>query len=318
MNTLRLTNFTDNNLKETSYLTEVALQGATSITVANSEGYAVGEQLLIGYINSEQSEIRAITAIPDSRHITVAQLTLNHIKNEPINSLFGNQLKLYSAPVAGSSIPIDAAFIPVAQPVPINTGQIYTDVTDIFTSGAAWYKYVYFNSIDQSETSLSGATARLVGGTTTNYCSLSEIRGEAGFKNATYIGDDVIDQKRQAAQAQVNSALSGLYTMPLSSPVDPHIKQITLQIAAGLLMNAEYGLYGRGTDQGNAKLAWAEAELEKFKSKELVILNPDGTDSSLPGAGSGGASGWPNNTTEQLGPDNGGDNGPAFTRGRRY
>ena len=87
----------------------------------------------------------------------------------------------------------------------------------------------------------------------------------------------MVDAKRQAAQAEINGALSGHYTIPFASPVNPFIADLTARIAAGLLLTQSYGIYASmNTNNGEQKLKDARAQLLQLQNGQMTLTDTAG------------------------------------------
>src|SRR6476469_3662736 len=95
--TLRIVNFGELNIKERGNLAADAAVAATSLTVNYTDNFAVGDFLYIGRLGSESGEVSAIATIPDADTVTVAALTKPHLRFDDIQTLFGDQIKIYRA-----------------------------------------------------------------------------------------------------------------------------------------------------------------------------------------------------------------------------
>ena len=89
------------------------------------------------------------------------------------------------------------------------------------------------------ETALTDSEARH-GQDWGNYCSLDEIRAEAGFTSAFNLNDSLIFRHRRSAQSKINTALGSVYTVPFK-PVPEIIRTLTIKLAAGMLLQSAYG-----------------------------------------------------------------------------
>jgi hypothetical protein len=174
--------------------------------------------LLVGNPGAEGSEVLAVSAVnSDQVGVTVGATKLKHLQNEPVAKLYGNQAKIYRAPNTTGLEPADGSFTLLAT-VTLEPDQPSTTYVDATGGDGYWYKYTYFNSQNSNETDKTQSiAARGEGDSSGNYCTVDEVRGQAGFKNARYITDDLIDEKRKAAQDEINAALGGYYAVPFSS-----------------------------------------------------------------------------------------------------
>jgi hypothetical protein len=163
---------------------------------------------------------------------------LPHNFGLPLTYLFGDQIRIYRAPNSDGNQPADDQFAMITT-LSIDPNQALTAYIDANGGGDYWYKAVFVNSHSSAATSLALATARR-GDTGYHYVTIDAIRREAGFSNAPFISDDMIDEKRQFAEAETTSALTGVYALPLPLPINPNVVNACLQIAAGLLMSAQY------------------------------------------------------------------------------
>lgn len=291
--TLQITNFSELNIKERSVLDADAAVGATSVTAAYNDNMANNDYLYLGQLGTESGEVATISSLTGAKTIGTSALTKAHNRFEPATVLFGNQLKIYRAANVDGTTPADGSFS-VLTTVAIDFDQVQTKYTDSSGGSGYWYKTTYFNSTTSVETSLADCVARR-GGSTSVYASNESIRSEAGFKNNQFIPDSLVDEKRRAAQDYIDGQLSGLYTVPFVAPINDGIAEICRQLAAGLLMNHDYGVNASGKGAGDGKIKWAYDEIAKIKNKVTVVTDQNGSDTSI--ANVGGWSSWPDTTT---------------------
>lgn len=293
--TLKLTNYKDGTISDQTTLIEVPAVGSSSLQVANNQDFTDGVFTLIGTAGGKGSEIILSTATTSGESIPLSEPTsLPHSQYDPVYALFGDQLKIYRAQNINGSQPTDDSFSLIAT-IDIDPNDFSTTYTDADGGGGYWYKCTNYNSVTSAETSLATATA-VRGLFTVNYCDLDEIRREAGFTYAPYVTDDQIDEKRQAAQDEINGALDDFYATPFQPPIPSNLRQICIVLAAGYLRQAQYSQSSDARVNGQAKIDWAEGELNKLIMKERVLVGKDGSVEDLPGA-TGGADGWPNSST---------------------
>lgn len=294
MQTLKLTNFSSNNIVDQSQLAEATPADSNSLTITNANDFTTGF-VLVGAIGGKTSELLPADSASSGTAISLNSNTvLPHNQYDPVYSLFGNKLRIYRAPNVDGSQPADGDFS-LLDTIDIDPNDSATRYTDDSGGGDYWYKYTFFNSGDNSETDI--ASSRAARGTfTVAYCSLDEIRQEAGFKFATYVTDDIIDEKRQAAQDEINGALDQFYDTPLQPPINDYLKRITIRLAAGYLRLAQYSQIADTKLNGQNMVDSAQADLKKLIMKERVLVNKEGTALDGPGA-TGGTDGWPNEST---------------------
>jgi hypothetical protein len=281
-------------------LTADAPVSSSTLTVENTAGFSATDFFTIGNFGSETAELLTITSTTGANTITpTASTSFAHLSGEAVLRLFGSKLRVYRAANVNGQPAADDTFTLLAT-IDIQVDQTGTEYTDADGGEGYWYKYTCYNPTSGSETSLSDSQA-VRGGNVGNYCSIADIRQEAGFMYAPYITDDMIDQKRQAAQREIDGALVGIYAVPFTPPINPFIADICKRLAAGLLLLEQYGAIKRkdNTD-GQSKVDGARADIQR-------ILNPQGADGITLTDGTGtpialtnpntSVSGWPNETT---------------------
>ena len=213
--TLSINNFGNLNLVEPTQFDADYPASTTVLNIKNTANYSAGDFLILGMVGTEQSEKAVIQTVTPNTSITLTTGTkFPHKRFEPIVSLFGDQVRVYRANNVDGSIPADASFASLST-FNINIYKDYTSYTDSSGSSAYWYKFTYFNSTTSAETALAGATAARGGGYG-HYCSIADIRTEAGFNNNTNIPDALIDSRRIDAEGEINSELMDVYTLPFA------------------------------------------------------------------------------------------------------
>jgi hypothetical protein len=305
---INIPNYESNNLYAMTHRTRLdgaVIIGATTLTVENTADYTIGDTILIGMPGAETSETSIIQSITGGNTITITTPTkLAHERYEYINGILGTQINLYRALNVNGLQPPDTSF------TLLNSTNIFfdgptTQCSDPSGSDAYWYKYTYANPAKSVETSLADSRSARGGGTG-DYCSIDSIRLEAGFKTATYITDAMIDEKRRAAEDEINATLQGFYTVPFVHPVNPFISDICVRLAAGMLLLEQYGTFKTAnTGNGSAKVSEARADLQTIATKQKELTDTNGQSLALAGS-TGGASVWPNETTDGTAYDGGG------------
>jgi hypothetical protein len=273
---LRVDNFASRNIKERIRLSADVAAAATALTVENNQGATVDYPVLIGPRGREQTELRRVLSVAGASTINLsAALSFAHVSGDEGVILFGDQIKVYRAANVDGRTPADASFAAfLASPVNIDFDQLMTDIQDPSGSSSYWYKFSYYNSTTTDETSLADSIA-VRGGGFGHYASVDAIRDEAGFSRNENIKDATIATYRDRAESIINSKLHGFYTLPLSSPIPGNITAITVLLAAGLLMNKEYGAMNTGgtSTEGKAKVDDAMAMLTELVSGDATITD---------------------------------------------
>lgn len=295
--TLQLDNFGDQNVYEVSQLEADSAVDDTDFTIENPQNFAANNYLFLGRRGSEGAELFSISSLA-SNVITASSGALRaHSRFDEALHLFGNKIKLYRAPNVDGNQPSDDDFTAVTSgTIDIDTDQLYTEYVDADGSSDYWYKYTYYNPVNDVETPLEDSSSER-GGSIGIYASLFEIREEAGISNNRYISNSRVNDARKAAQEEVHSKLSGIYTLPFETPVNSMINRIVKLLAAGFLLTSTYGVVNAlSTNNGDNKTKEARDLLQKLSTKELVLNDVTGTDTSLPGTGRS-FGGWPDAST---------------------
>lgn len=307
--TLNIPNFRENNifLNTQTELTAIVVPGSSALPVLNNNSFT-SLFVLVGRPGSDVAELLPNTTPTPGTSIPLGSNTLlQHSQGDPVYALFGSQIRIYRALDAGlGQQPPDSAFgygTPYAT-VSIDSSSDSTQYTDAAGNGSYWYKFTYYNPTTSSETDIGSATA-VRGAFTVTYCSLDDIRGQAGFTYAPYITNASIDQKRQAAQDEINGALDEFYQTPLQPPINDFIKDICMRLAAGLLRLKHYSQISNPQINGQNMYDAAQLDLDKLIMKERVLVNKQGQSTAGPGA-TGGVEGWPNSSTQSAPGNQGG------------
>jgi hypothetical protein len=283
--TLRAQSFADINIREHSALAANAAVGATTLTFESTEGFLVGDIVYLGALSQEGCERVVIATVPSATSVTASATTLPHFQFDPVTSVVGDKVRIYRAANVDGTAPDDGDFAFLANRTiqPDKQSTYYIDATG---SSDYWYKLTYFNATSLDETDIDASTAAR-GDDFGHYASLTAIRKRAGFEGAVNLGDDKIDQHRRAAEAEINTTLGGAYTVPFTAPVPDQISTLTIDLAAGLLLD---DAFSGSSAQGTRLIKDTRAAL-------LALANRTGT---LPdGSGQSGEviSSWPDDTT---------------------
>lgn len=315
--TLRAPSFAEVNVKERTTLSAESAAADTTLELTSAQGFAADDFILIGHPGVENCEKRQISGLT-GLVATVSALTLNHEAYEPVTALRGDKVVFYRAANVDGTIPDDEDFTELAA-VDIDPDQQSTYYNDSDGSSGYWYKFTYRNSETEAETDLADATA-VRGDDYGHYASLSQIRKDAGLQHNPNIDDELVDEHRRAAESEINSAMTGRYVVPFSSPVPDLITQITIQLAAGLLLLNQYGTTATGSNKdGTAKCKAARALIARLQGETVDGLPPiyltDYLGDELPRES--GISYWPDETTEDADIEDGGSK-RAFYMGERF
>lgn len=251
--TLSLANFDQPNLGETAQLGADVAIGATSITIEYTDNLDAGDYLYLGRLGSESGEQVTINTVTSATTVILVSGTLKeHRADDPVTVLFGNKIKVYRAPNTDNRRPADNQYV-FLETISIDFDQVATNYLDEDGGSNYWYKYIYLNESSAQETSLDSSQA-VRGGVYGVYCSLGDIRSEAGLKNAKNLPDATVSMYRRRAQAEIDSKLGTVYTVPFN-PVPDAINEIATLLGAGWLLLKEYGAMNEGNRKsGGAKV----------------------------------------------------------------
>ncbi|KUM39015.1 phage protein Gp36 family protein [Arthrobacter sp. EpRS71] len=271
--TLRIDSFHDSNIVERSELSGDYVAESTTLKLRNSQGLVAGQVIYVGQLSLEGCEKAVIDSVDDETTLSLSEaLKLPHARYEPVTAVLGDSIHIHRAVDVNGKVPADDAFS-VLTTRSIDPDQLSTYYRDPEGSSAYWYRYSYFNPTTMEETPLQPAFR---GDDFAHYASLSEIRNEAGFKNATNLADGDIEQQRRAAEVEINASLNGAYVVPFA-PVPDTIRTLTIQLASALLLANAYGL----TSSTKQKLKDARAAIESCRLGSTVLTDGDGTSLSL-------------------------------------
>lgn len=323
MQTIQINNYDlPNVLASTQFSSDLTTTGVVSLPVNNSSGFTSG-YVILGGLGSSTAEMQTAIAAPGSTSITLSSGTLLlHNFNDPVTLLFGNQINVYRAnDVSGNGTqPPDTDFAKIGT-VTITANSSVTSFTDSSGTAGQWYKFTYYNSTTTAETLLSDSNAVQAG--VVHYVSLDQVRRAAGFRTNPKVTNDVIAEKRDAAEKEINGALLPVYSLPLPQPTDSIIQQLALNIAAGELMHEMYlEVNPKMAEEGEAKASMARhgggshTSLDELVARDVVLEDANFNDQTIPGGNA--ASGYPDATSRGHPTHQNGGGGQIFYPGMRY
>lgn len=263
-------NFSSLNIVETTFLDADANASAQSFTVQNPSNFATNRPIKIG--EGERAEIHRVQGITGNQITIVGTLAFDHKKFERVNRLRGDQVEFNRALNVDGQPPSNATYNDIGI-ITIKADTLETEFTDPDGGEDYWYKFVYVDSFDASKTDLTQATP-VRGGDYGHYCTIDDIRREAGFGANVHIPNSTIADTREDAESEVKGALivAG-YSLPLAS-VPPVVRNITKRLAAGYLLLQDYGVGAENsTAEGNSKVDLANKLLQKIQNRDIKLLN---------------------------------------------
>ncbi|NDZ93343.1 DUF1320 domain-containing protein [Streptomyces sp. SID6673] len=273
--TLRIESFKPENIRERTELLEPAAADDSVVKVLSTADLAMGDILYIGSQGREGCEKAVVASVGDSTTLTLATaLQHAHIAYDEVVRVLGDSIRIYRAPNVDDTIPADGSFVSLATRS-IDPEQLSTYYRDSNGTSDHWYKFTYTNLDTGAETDLSDSTA-VRGQDFGNYCSLREIREEAGFLDATNLRDTMVEQCRSNAQNEINAALRNVYGKKVPfNPVPGAIKTLTIQLAAAYLLQTAYP--GR-KDLWEPRFKAARTKLESLQNKDDSLTDDGGED----------------------------------------
>nr|WP_321999641.1 hypothetical protein [Rhodococcus qingshengii] len=214
--TLQADSFSRNNIRERTSLVEGVPKGAIEIKVASGQGYEAGSIIYVGELAREQCEKAVVESLTDDTNVTlVSPLKYPHVAFADVTGVLGDLVHFYRAANVDGKVPADDQFTVLATR-DIDPDQPPTYMTDTSGGSEFWYRRTYFNATTKEETALDGSEPRR-GQDWGNYCSLDEIRAEAGFTSSFNLNDSLIFQHRDRRRARSTLHLA-LSTQRHSSP----------------------------------------------------------------------------------------------------
>lgn len=275
--------------------------GQTVLSVNNAQGFVANSYIVLGNLGYEKAEIAKIASIDTGLiTITITSGTKHaHSEGELITKIFYNQRKFYrSTTESGTYTHLTSEGSPVNLKVDDPSGTCLEDSSGLSTS---WYKSTYYNSTTGQESDIDDAIATKAG-EVEFYTSIYKVKAEAGLQDNSYISDELVDSYRLESQNEVDSIISGVYSVPLSV-IPKIIEHITRLLAAGLLLQKEYGMESdlEINKTGERKITRAKELLDKIVAGSMKLIGPDGVALSTGTVLKASSSNVYNGTTEDLG-----------------
>lgn len=324
-NNINISNFDRPNILAQAQLTQDTAAGVNSLPVGNSASFAAGGYVLIGNVGSSTAELKTSNATASGTAIPLASTTaLAHSFNDFVTLLFGNQINVYRADdeYGNGTQPTDDKFAKIAT-INITPNSALTAYSDTAGTTGQWYKFTYYSQAASAETPL--ASSRAVRPGAVHFVSLDQVRDAAGFSNNPNVTDDIVAEKRDAAEKEINGALQSVYELPLPEPTNPIIVTIAKNIAGGELMAEMYtGVSPEKVVEGNAKAAKGRAGNEEdgtigilqLVEREVVLQDANYID--LTNRTTSGVSGYPDATVTGFSTRTQGGGDQLFWPGMRY
>lgn len=295
--TLSLSNYrADNIVQRTKLGGTVTPVGSAALTVENNTNFNAADYFVVGALGGEVTELLTVGSTTAETTITPTTSTvLAHSGYDDVTKLFGSQIRVYRAPDVNGLPPADST-LALLTTVNLDIDSAATAYTDSAGGSGYWYKFTYYNPTTGLETNLSDSQA-VRGGGVGDYCSVEDIRDEAGFTYAPYITDKMIDDKRQAAQREIDSTLVDSYSVPFTPPINVWIADICQRLAAGLLLLQQFSqVQSQESKDAQAKVDQARADLKRVALGDVKLTDDNGNSTALTDS-SGAANSQPDQNT---------------------
>lgn len=275
-------------LERTTLDADVSAGSNVDLTLTNNNGMAENTFIVIGLEGSEKAELQKINeAVVAGTAVQVATLLFAHKKGEPVTVYRYDKRKFYG------SLTIDGSYTELTadgSPASIQVDDPQGTRLEYSSSAYLYFKATYYNSVSGLETDVDDSTATN-GDDSLRYASLYGIRKMAGFTQNPYITDGRIEQKRQQAENEINSAIFSRYVLPLAE-IPALITYVCECLAAGYMHYEEYGPDGdavkklgearallKAIQDGRQKLLTvALTELPLVRSASGLYGKPDGSE----------------------------------------
>lgn len=237
-------------LAEAHLAADVAAGSSVVLTLYGNDGMAQNGYVAIGVEGTDTCEIQKINAsVTPGTSIQVATLLYNHKQDEPVRVFRFNQRKFYGSLTAtGSFVELTSSGSP--KTIEVNNPQgTYFEYTG--NEGYLYFKSTYYNATTTDESDISDATA-VAADQSSRYCSLYEIRRQAGFVDNAFVTDGILETYRKRAENEINTYLYNRYILPLLNqttnlPEVPFVvENCCVLLAAGYMDYREYGKDGEG------------------------------------------------------------------------
>lgn len=272
------------------------------LNVTSKEGIAVNDYIEVGVEGTATAEICQVSAVTETT-LTVTTLLNAHLQDEPVIKYRYNKRKFYgSLTSTGSFSELTGSGSPIAIVVTNPQGTILEYSGG---EGYTYFKSTYFNSTTTDESNIADADVVLAD-ESVRYCSLYDIRKQAGIQENANIDDGKVEAKRKQAENEVNSMLYERYMLPLTNfsgnPEVPNlVTRLTYLLAAGYIDYEEF-------DEGNGVkwLGEARAILKSVQSGVQRLIGLDGNELST------------KDRTEGMRSNNTNCEPPAFTMRQKF
>ena len=289
-------------------ITADAAEGATTILVPDTTIF-VTEYAVLGVEGSDTAELLTISGGDGDNTLTISALRNKHYADEPLTAYRYNQRKFYGSTSASGSfteLTTDGSPVDIAVNNPQGTVLEY-----IGGEGYLYFKATYWNATTSDESDIADANTVLAD-ESTRYCSIYDIRKQAGMTENPYYDDGKVEAKRKQAENEVNSLLYERYVLPLVNSQNVAeipflVQRCTILLAAGYIAYEEY----EDTTQGVKWLGEARGILNSIQKGVQRLIGTDGQELSTKIL-TAGVRGFPDTVDNEDGPIQ------SFTRNQQF
>lgn len=290
---------TENFIKseKTELAADISTTGVVTASVTNNNNYDADDYCIIEEEGTENGEIVKIQGISGNTVITFADVKLAHKKGAKITKIRYNQRKFYGCATKAGT------YVVIGSPATIEVDNPKGTYFEYTGTAYVYFKCTYYNSTTFEESDVDDALP-VQAGDVGYYCSVYDIREEAGFQDNPYISDGRIHALRLQTESEVKGSVGSRYTLPLSE-IPEVVRLATKLIATGWLLHQEYGTDVEGTAKdGIAKVKEGRSLLKSIRNGGMILLDSD--DAELAKTGERGLDGWPDETTKDAEDDDAG------------
>ena len=242
----------------------------TTINIKNASQFEAGKYVCLGREGDETSEIRKIESTTSTTLVIDSATTFPHYIDQLITQFDYNQRKLYSRATSADAWAQVTSDSPKNIAVDTPLGTLFEDAAGTSTTQ---YICTYYNAFAATETDQDDS--RVVTGTasSTNLCTIQQIRNSAGWQDNNYVSNPRIDEVRQQVQGEVWASLHSRYAFPLTRN-SSYLQRIVVDMAVGYLFIDEYGQNVQNVAlDGMKRLTDARVRLESLASGSSVLYD---------------------------------------------
>jgi hypothetical protein len=211
--------------------------GVATINVKNSAQFEAGKYICLGREGDETSELKKIESTTATTLVIDSVTVFPHYIDQLCTQFDYNQRKLYSRATTADTWAEVATDSPKDIAVDSPLGTLFEDSAGLSTTQ---YICTYYNEFAVTETAQADAKVVLGTSSSTNLCTIGQIRNSAGWQDNPYVSNSRIDEVRQQVQGEVWAKLHNRYVFPLTRN-SSFLQKIVVDMTVGYLFLDEYG-----------------------------------------------------------------------------